>query len=167
VEDGPTFIYPLWQDCLDQWFSDPNTKVYMATPFLDTDRMIDICQLVLKHKLTANLEALFVRQCCDHKLQISDVRRIAQKIFPVRDQLFVEYKVYSSIVYPLKKFHAKFIAGVKNGTAEVLVTSASFHADHFVHPNFETVSYLTMPEEEFSHRFLRLLISSQLTLKEL
>lgn len=165
VEDGPTVVYPLWKALLDRWFSNHGNKVYLATPFLDTERLSDICQLVLKNKFTANLEALYVRQNCDHKLRISDLKRNAQNQLEPKDQLFIEYKVYNRIIYPLKRFHAKFLACVNKGKAHVLVTSANFHADHFHFPNLESVVYLTMPEAEFIHRFLRTIQASQLEVK--
>ncbi|XP_033735720.1 uncharacterized protein LOC117324153 isoform X3 [Pecten maximus] len=162
VLDGPTVIYPLWKDLLNHWFSNQANKVYIATPFIDTARLLDICQLVLKHKLTANLEAFYVRLNCDHKLQISDIRRNAQNQLEPKDQVFIEYKVYNRFVYPLKRFHAKFLACVNNGQAQVMVTSASFHADHFHSPNLESVLFLTMSEAEFTHRYLRTMQASQL-----
>lgn len=162
VLDGPTVVYPLWKDLLDHWFSNQANKVYIATPFLDTVRLMDICQSVLQHKLTANLEALYVRKNCDHKLQISDLRRNVQNQLEPKDQVFIEYKVYSRIVYPLKRFHAKFMACVNNGQAQVMATSANFHADHFHYPNLDSVLFLTMSEAEFTHRYLRTIQASQL-----
>ncbi|OWF42190.1 uncharacterized protein LOC110461445 [Mizuhopecten yessoensis] len=162
VLDGPTVVYPLWKSLLDCWFSNQTNKVYLATPFLDTVRLSDVCHLVLKHKLTANLEAFYVRQNCDHKLQISDVKRNTQNRLEPKDQVFIEYKVYNRIVYPLKKFHTKFLACVSKGQAQVVVTSANFHADHFHFPNLESVQFLTMTEAEFIHRYLRTIQASQL-----
>ncbi|XP_060069061.1 uncharacterized protein LOC132549158 [Ylistrum balloti] len=162
VQDGPTVVYPLWKALLDHWFSDGANKVYIATPFLDTVRLQDICHLVLKHKFTANLEAFYVRQNCDHRLQISDIRRNAQNQLEPKDQVFIEYKVYNKTVYPLKRFNSKFLACVNNGQAQVMVTSASFHADHFHFPNLESVLFLTMSEADFIHRYLKTIQASQL-----
>ena len=46
------------------------------------------------------------------------------------------------------------MAGVKDGVAHVLITSANFHGDHFDCSNMETVQYQTMSEARFIQGFL-------------
>lgn len=161
VQHGPEYIYILWKCLLEQWFKDATNRVYIVTPQLDVDRLKDICQLVLKNRLTANLEALYVHQKCDLVENIGDVKRSVQTSFPSKDQVFIEYKIYSNIVYPLAPFQCKFIACINNGKVKVLQTSANFHADHFVKDNVDTVSFHQMTKDEFHQRFLKPILASQ------
>ena len=155
VRDGSTYIYKLWQSILYYWFSDPDCRVYLVTPFLDSHRLADICHIILQHKLTANLDAVYVRQQCDRERKIHEVKRDTVKQFKdAKDQMFIEHKIFSNIIYPMKRFHAKFMACVKAGVAQVLVTSANFHADHFEHSNMETVHFQTMSEARLINKFL-------------
>lgn len=150
VRDGSTYIYRLWKSLLHWWFSDPDSKVYLVTPFLDASRLAEICQIILQHKNEASLDAFYVRQQCDRERKIHEVKQDALKQFKdANDQMFIEYKIFANIIYPMKRFHAKFMARVKSGEAQVLVTSANFHADHFEHSNMETVQFLTMSETKF------------------
>ena len=155
VRDGSTYIYRLWQSLLHYWFSDPDCKVYLVTPFLDATRLADICHIILQHKLEANLDAFYVRQQCDRERKIHEVKQVTLKQFKdAKDKMFIEYKIFSNIIYPMKRFHAKFMACVKAGEAQVLVTSANFHGDHFECSNMETVQFQTMSEAQFIKHFL-------------
>lgn len=150
VRDGSTYIYRLWKSLLHSWFSDPDSKVYLVTPFLDASRLAEICQIILQHKNEASLDAFYVRQQCDRERKIHEVKQDALKLFKdANDKMFIEYKIFQSIIYPTKRFHAKFMACVKSGEAQVVVTSANFHGDHFEHSNMETVQFLTMSEAKF------------------
>lgn len=162
IKEGPTYIYKLWKSLLSRWLSNPDCKVFLATPFLDTERMTDICEIVLQNFTTANIEAFYVRIKCNYTEKISDVKRSAQTKFPCKHQPIIEYKVYNRIVYPLRTFHAKFIGCTDGkGRAEVLMTSANFSADHFKHNNLESVVYHTMTEAEFIHKFINPLSASR------
>ncbi|KAJ8308585.1 hypothetical protein KUTeg_013459 [Tegillarca granosa] len=88
VKDGPTYIYKIWKSLLNKWFSDGKYHVYIASPFLDSDRLDDICKLVLKNKLTASLDALYVRRQCDIDKDISAVKRTTQQRFAQQDRVF-------------------------------------------------------------------------------
>ena len=150
VRDGSTYIYCLWKSLLHSWFSDPDSKVYLVTPFLDASRLAEICQIILQHKNEASLAAFYVRQQCDRERKIHEVKQDALKLFKdANDQMFIEYKIFPNIIYPMKRFHAKFMACVKSDEAQVVVTSANFHGDHFEHSNMETVQFLTMSEAKF------------------
>lgn len=107
------------------------------------------------------MEALYVHQKCDLVENIGDVKRSVQTSFPSKDQVFIEYKIYSNIVYPLAPFQCKFIACINNGKVKVLQTSANFHADHFVKDNVDTVSFHQMTKDEFHQRFLKPILASQ------
>ncbi|CAG2209035.1 unnamed protein product [Mytilus edulis] len=161
VQHGPEYIYILWKSLLEQWFKDADNRVYIVTPQLDVDRLKDVVQLVLDQRLTANLEALYVHQKCDLIQNIGDVKATVQKQYPSKDQVFIEYKIYSNIIYPLAEFQCKFIACIKKGKVTVLQTSANFHADHFVKESVDTVSFHRMSKDEFHQRFLKPILASQ------
>lgn len=154
VRDSSTYIYRLWKSLLHHWFSDPECKVYIVTPFLDTPRLVDICNIILEHRIEANLDSFHVRQMCDHSRDIHEVKRDAIQKYGVKDQVFIEYKIFANIFYPLKPFNAKFIACIKGEEAEVLSSSSSFHGNHFDYCNMDSIQYQTMSDIEFISRFL-------------
>ncbi|KAK3093423.1 hypothetical protein FSP39_015550 [Pinctada imbricata] len=161
VKDGPTYIYKLWKSLLDLWLENPENKVYIATPRLDVQRLGDVCQLVLNHRVTSNIDAFYVRILCDQNLSISDVKKAAQGKFISKEQVIIEYRLYNRMVYPQVPFHCSFIACVnEEGHAKVLTTTANFHRDHFGKSNSETVEYCTMSQSRFIQRFLKPLNSS-------
>lgn len=161
IQHGPDYVYILWKSLLDEWFKDANNRVYVVTPRLDDHRLKDICDLVIKHRLTANLEALYVHHKCDLIANIGDVKRTVQLQYPTRDQVYIEYKVYSNIIYPIAEFQCKFIACINEGRVCVLQTSADFHGDHFDKESMDTVSFHQMSKDEFHQRYLKPILSSQ------
>ena len=154
VRDGSTFIYKLWKSVLHHWFSDPDRRVYIVTPFLDSARLVDVCDIILEHRLEANLDSFYVRQKCDRTRDIFEVKQNALEKYEVNDQVFIEYKIFNNIIYPLKRFHAKFIGCIKGNEAEVLITSANFHGDHFECSNMDSVQFQKMSDVEFISRYL-------------
>ncbi|KAL4238585.1 hypothetical protein ACF0H5_003292 [Mactra antiquata] len=154
VRDGSTYIYQLWKATLQYWFSDTNRKVYIVSPYLDSTRLVDICNMVIKHRLTANLDAFYSHQKCDDTKMIYEVKQRALQKFGPKDQMFLEYKIYSQIINPLKKFNAKFIGCIHGNKAEVLTTSANFHGNDFELCSMNTVQYQVMSDVEFVTRFL-------------
>jgi len=72
------------------------------------------------------------------------------------EQLFIEYKVFNKILIPTTKhIGSNFIASVKSGVAEILVTSAPFNLNGLATPNCLHSAALTkMPEEDFVLNFL-------------
>ncbi|XP_053393623.1 uncharacterized protein LOC123524539 [Mercenaria mercenaria] len=165
VRDGATFIYKLWKSVLHHWFSDPDRKIYIVTPFLDASRLVDVCNIILEHRLEADLDAFYVRQKCDYTRDIFEVKQNALEKYDAKDQMFIEYKIFSNIIYPLKRFHAKFIGCIKGNEAEVLITSANFHGDHFEYSNMDSVQYQTMSDVEFISQFLQPINASVLERK--
>lgn len=59
IKNGQTDIYPAWKSLLSAWLSKNWCEVYLATPFIDTKRMIDICNIVIEQKSTANIKTFF------------------------------------------------------------------------------------------------------------
>lgn len=64
IRPGKAYIYPLWKFLLSQWLSSDDHEVYLATPFLDTEKLTDICNIVIENLDTANIGAFFVRREC-------------------------------------------------------------------------------------------------------
>lgn len=152
--EGSDYVYPLWRSLLHKFMSTQDCKVYMASPYMDKGRLLDICHSLLRNRLTACVDMVCVRRHCNAAQLISDLKRSVVREFATSDQVLIEYKLYSSFVYPFRQFHYSFLAGVKNGNAEVMVTSADFHADHFDRDTLEFVTYQKMSEDEFRIRFL-------------
>ncbi|WAR18213.1 hypothetical protein MAR_000051 [Mya arenaria] len=156
VRDGSTYIYRLWRSLLHNWLADPDRKVYIVTPFLDATRLTDICNIVIQHRIEANLDSIYVRQKCDENGfgTIQQVKKQTLDKYDAKEQMYIEYKIFSAMIYPFKRFHAKFIGCMKGNEAEVLSTSANFHGDHFDYSNMETVHYQKMSDVEFISKFL-------------
>lgn len=163
VKDGFSYIHKLWKSLLTRWFSTVGTKVYLASPFLDANRLTDVVEIFLDHKTEGDLEAFYVRHKCDEfgKGNVIRVQEAALRPFGLNFHSFIEYKIYRRMITPVKRFHCKFAAGVTaEGQAEVLVTSANFHGNHFVHENMETVSFFRMDAADFLTKYVEP-ISSQ------
>jgi len=154
VRDGSTYIYRLWRSLLHHWLVDPARRVFIVTPFLDSARLIDICNIVLEHRLHANLDSVYVRQRCGDNTTIQQVKKATLDKFDAKNQMYIEYKIFSAIVYPVQRFNAAFLGCIKGDEAEVLSTSASFHGDNFDHSNMNTVHYQKMSDVDFIAKFL-------------
>lgn len=164
IKPGNTYIYPLWKSLLSRWLSNPDYEVYLATPFLDTEKMTDICKIVSQNKKSANIGAFYVRDKCN-TFTGDDIQHIIAKAKTrITDELkedcstIIEEKISNKIVNPDRFFHAKFIACTHGEEAEVLVTSANFTVHHFNKENYESVLYYKMKKEEFQERFIDPLI---------
>ena len=157
VRDGFTYIYQLWKSLLNVWFGEEGTRVYLASPFIDTERLADVVEMLVDHKPNTNLEAFYTRTNADDmgKKKTAEMKREVLLKFDEKLGPFIEFHVYRNIMYPMRRFHAKFLAGVKEGVAKILVTSANFHGNHFAVENYETVVYMQMPEEEFLEKYIK------------
>ncbi|KAH3844692.1 uncharacterized protein LOC127872855 isoform X2 [Dreissena polymorpha] len=154
VRDGSTYIYPLWKSLLHTWLSDPTRRVYIVTPQLDAVRLVDICNIVLQHRIEANLDSIFVMQTCDQGQTIHQVKNKALSKYDAKDQMYIEYKVYGSIIYPSRRFGASFIACIHGKEAEILTTTACFHGSHFDRSCMDSVHYQKMSDIDFVSKFL-------------
>ncbi|XP_064603142.1 uncharacterized protein LOC135468686 isoform X2 [Liolophura sinensis] len=152
--EGSTYVYPLWRSLLHKFMSTQDCKIYMASPYMDKPRLLDICLALLRNRLTACVDTVCVQRHCNSAQLISDLKRSVVRDFTTTDQVLIEYKLYSSFVYPFRRFHYSFLAGVKNAVAEVMVTTADFHADHFDSDTLDFVTYQKMSEDEFRIRYL-------------
>ena len=131
--------------------------MFISTPFLDAPRLAVICSIYLSHKSLSSIDTMYVQRRCDPKdkeITISDVKRDALKRFDAQTQTVIEYKIFRRILYPGRRFNSTFIAGLKDERAEVLVTSACFHREHFDAENLETVSYHEFSEDEFHDNYI-------------
>lgn len=158
IRPGKAYIYPLWKFLLSQWLSSDDHEVYLATPFLDTERLTDICNIVIENPDTANIGAFFVRrECLKYENQnITDIINAVKEDFAEDTYSILEEKIFGKIFVQItyKYFHAKFIACTHNETAKVLVTSANFTGGHFNIQNYESVVYHEMTKAEFTERFI-------------
>ncbi|CAL1542415.1 unnamed protein product [Lymnaea stagnalis] len=146
-------LYRLWKSTLNSWLSDKDGKVYIITPHIDCDRLVDICQLFLKNRLTACLDTLCIPMSNLYG-RFASVRSQAIQQFPPRDQVFIEYKIYSNVVYPVVDFVTSFIAMVKDGKARVLQTNTDFDRASFLTTTSVTVQYKEIDETEFLKAYL-------------
>lgn len=158
IRPGKAYIYPLWKFLLSRWLSSENHEVYLATPFLDTKRLTDICNIVIENPDTANIGDFFVRREC-LKYEGKDIKMIIEETKEkISDDKYStsEQKIFKKILVQksTKYFHAKFIACTYNETAKVLVTSANFSGSHFNIQNYESVVYHEMTKAEFTERFI-------------
>ena len=157
LKNGFTYVYQLWKSLLNHWFGQEGTRVYMASPFLDTERLTDIVEIFLRHKPRTNLEVFYTQAKSNEKGKKStaEMKKEVSNIFNPKLGPFIEYHVYRHIMYPRIKFNANFLAGVRDGIARVLVTSASFDGNHFAAENFETVMYIQLSEVEFREKYIK------------
>lgn len=160
IRQGSTYIYKLWKFLLSEWLSKQGCEVYLATPFLDAKRMVDICRIVIDNSDTANIRALYVRNDChkdwNNQKYIRDIIKTAKENFQEDQRTIIDRKIQSRIYLQGsgKYFHAKFIGCTCGGNAEVLVTSANFTRSHFDIRNHESVLYQEMKEKQFIERFI-------------
>ena len=157
VKDGLSYTHKLWKSVLKYWFSTPGCGVFLASPYLDADRLSEVTDIFMKNHTEGDLKAFYTHFRCDSigDQNANDIKRAVLKRYSdAKVKTWVEYKVLQKVTYPTKLFHAKFVAGVKDGEAEVLVTSANFHSNSFLQENYETVVYLKMSEEDFNDKYL-------------
>lgn len=175
IRSGNDYIYILWKSLLFRWLSSSDHKVYLATPFLDVERMTDIYQMVIKNHTKANIEDFFVRKKCysnSYRKIYKDIDKIKEdssnkikKLDKTEDfSDIIKKKITDKLRVIIPKFksgiftdcfHAKFIGCVCNDRAEVLVTSANFTDCHFDIKNEESVVYFDIPGDQFVKRFVK------------
>ncbi|XP_013401322.1 uncharacterized protein LOC106167160 [Lingula anatina] len=161
IREGHTYVYELWKSLLHKWFSE-GFKVYIATPVIDTQRVLDIVDFMFQNKETADLEGLFVQYQCGENKRISDVKRevLELPLFSPPQRLHIEYKLFNKLNYPAKTFNCKFIAGVKGDAAQVMVTSAGFNRNHFEEESYEFVMFHQTKKDNFIREYMEPLTTS-------
>lgn len=137
----------------------------MSSPELDTERLKDIIELYLKYRTLGDMNVFYVNQNCDpgNGKSVVKVKKEATAKLNGELKTFVEYRILRKMIHPTNPTHAKFIAGVRDGKAEVLVTSASFHGSHFVSGSSEMVLYLKMDEEFFMKNYIEIIAAPNAT----
>ena len=150
--EGPV-VYRLWRSILNSWFSDEDNLVYIVTPNMDSDRLLDICQLFLNNRLTANIGAICL-PISTGGVSVADVKREAIMQLAPKDHVMVEYKIYSNIVYPERPYQSNFVAAVRNGNVGMLLTTSDFHGGHFKEGRTGMVVYQILKEADFMIRYL-------------
>ncbi|XP_053378442.1 uncharacterized protein LOC123545031 [Mercenaria mercenaria] len=155
IHDSKNYIYPLWKTLLNKWFSYKNSKVYIVTPFLDEQRMQDVCRIILHNEADEQLTNFYVREKCNNGKSISELQETVLGKIELDDIHQKRLKnIFEKITDPGKWFHAKFMCCVQDITADLFITSANFQGSHFDHNNLETVQYVTMTKQIFEERFL-------------
>ncbi|CAG5117493.1 unnamed protein product [Candidula unifasciata] len=145
-------MYRLWKSTLNLWFADKDAKVFIVTPHIDSVRLTDICRLFLNNKLTASLEMMCVPVRNAHG-RFADVQRETMKKFSPQDQVLLEYKVFSSVVYPLMDIMTSFIAMTTDNKAKILLTNVHFDKACFQTANSATVLFEKIDRERFMKEF--------------
>ena len=146
-------LYRLWRSTIDLWFSDPQSRVFLVTPYIDAGRLIDVCELFLGRQLTACIDTLVV-PLSSVQGKFAVTRREAIQRFPVQEQVVLEYKVLGKVVFPVIDILNSFLAVVSDGKAHVLHSNADFNASSFVTTAVTAVHYSHMEEEVFMKNYL-------------
>lgn len=146
-------LYRLWRSTLNLWFSNSDAKVFLVTPYIDSGRLIDVCELFLRHKLSACIDTLIV-PLSSIQGKFAVVRKKALLRFPVQEQVLLECKVLGKVIFPVVDILNSFLAVVKNGKAHVLHSNADFNASSFVTTSVTAVHFSHMDEELFLKNFL-------------
>lgn len=117
IKPGKAYIYPLWKFLLSTWLSQTGCTVYLATPFLDSKRMSDICDIVIKNPDTTKIGAIFVRRDCLKQEGKNITKIIEEAKENISDDKYstIKKKIFEKIFVQRNKkyFHAKFIACTK------------------------------------------------------
>ena len=156
LHDGYTCVYKTWKSLLRKWFQTNGTDIYIVTPCIDEQRLKDIVDCFVHGQCQDNLRACYVPRYCDGSKTVSDLKRsVIRSCKETRSHVVIEHYIYRNILLPMnKEFEGKFIAGVNNGMAEVLTTSAGFSDKHFRHKNLQTAQYITMSESSFKEKYM-------------
>lgn len=144
-------IYSLWKKLLARWLSNSASEVYLASPFIDCKRLLDICNIVIEYP-KANIKAFYVRD--DDKpdiiTQIGNMPQDDQKV--INDYVFKTLRIAKKAKYQF--FHAKFIGCTNGSDAWALLTSANFKYGHFEKDQLDWVVYHEMTKTAFQKRFI-------------
>ena len=110
----------------------------------------------LQHKLYHSLKAIFTNLTTHNGQKMATVREDLLKNRTPDEQLFIEYRVLNKVQFPVtKSLSCNFIAGVCEGVAEILVTSATFDHDGMGRSNnLQTVNVVKISEHEFKSKFV-------------
>ena len=167
VRDGYNYVYKLWRSLLYKWFMSAGTRTFMSTPLLDERCLAEIIDLSLPNHASADIVSFFLRRKCkdDPYNTIIDMKRKLIGKYPAETQSLIEDRVFSRFVYPSCSFNTKFVAGLKDGTAQVMLTSANFTMDNFLSGNMEHVVMLTMDERTFVNEYLAPLADQAISLE--
>lgn len=145
-------IYSLWTKLLEKWLSNSALEVYLASPFIDLKRLINICDIVIKHP-TANIKAFYVRDDDKpHDIAKKVVEKLRDHEKDINEKVFEKLRIANT--QKKQYFHAKFIGCADKTDAWVLLTSANFKYSHFDYDNPDWVVYHKMTKAEFDKRVI-------------
>lgn len=152
IIQGSVF-YRLWKSTLQYWFSKDESKVHIITPYIDVDRLTDICMLFLENKLIANVETICIPLSSLYG-SFAEVKQKTLKKFSARDQATLEYKLFCNVVYPSKDFSSSLIANVRGQIATILNVNTNFDRENFVTSKCSSCEVTQIDERTFFRRYL-------------
>lgn len=135
----------------------------MVTPLLDARRLSDILLMLVKQRLSGTRVHLMCLHRCDTDSKYSKVLRDAKEMLRelkgVNKKRLVQEERLRSAEQRLDarfgRFHCKLIAmSSREGLAEVMVTSASFHKWHFELENGDTLAHFRLTASELVNNYL-------------
>lgn len=105
------------------------------------------------------LEAIYTEPVSRNGQHMTQIKQALLKGHTADEQLFIEYQIINKFFFPsTKSISCNFIAGVTNGVAEVLVTSATFDYEGMVKPNnLSSVTVTKMLVGDFQQNFINAL----------
>lgn len=145
-------IYFLWKKLLERWLSNSASEVYLASPFIDCKRLLDICSIVIKFP-KANIKAFYVRDDDKPDNIITQIKKM-----PEDNKNVINKYVFKTLRIAKKAnaqfFHAKFIGCTNGSDAWALLTSANFKHGHFEKDQLDWVVYHEMTKTAFQKKFI-------------
>lgn len=159
------FIMRLWKSLLDDWFG-VGAMVYIVTPRIDSERLLQMLLLMLRNKGTGFGVTLvtpakmsdgdkFSKVMDMTKRRLKEVKVLATSGHQKR--LVSEVKMQwalDTLQIKHEEFSTNFIAAYKDEEAEVLTTTAHFHKSHFHFNQKDNVCYNRLPTPDLKRNYL-------------
>ncbi|XP_070541179.1 uncharacterized protein [Ptychodera flava] len=160
---GPEYLFDVWLQMLARWFDQPGVKVYLVSPFLDSELLQDLITVMTScgDGKRGRLEKLYTRYKCYNDISIDtliktgledDERKVFQRL--IAKSVRMTHDEYYNKTY----FHCKFLAGVyPSGRVELMVTSANFTRTHLgaTYQQLDSLELKITNEEHFDECYLQ------------
>lgn len=177
IKNGPRYVYNLWRGLIDTWLGYPMAvpglhenpedsigHVYIISPLIDSKRLADVLLLLIKHRLTSCRLHIYTMQRCsgeDGKFErvFKDAKEMVRGIRDptTKRRAVVEERLRQALTridIRFGRFQTKMVAYHREDYAELLLTSANFHAWNFAHENSDSVCYLRLPSSDLKQSYL-------------
>ncbi|XP_046561152.1 uncharacterized protein LOC124270165 [Haliotis rubra] len=157
---GHDFIMRVWKSLVDDWCG-VGACVYVVTPRIDSERLLQIMLLMIRNKGTG-LKVTLVTPTKSDGEKFSNVmdktkRRMKEVKTGRGTRLLSDVKmewVVNSLEVRHEDFSTNFIAAFKDSEAEVLTTTAHFHKSHFHFNQKDNVCYNRLPTSDLKRNYL-------------